>query len=95
MRLWMPFAWLARYSAPPPQPRSPNRTTRAAFCSAQASAGRLRETGADADLAALTTNPFNPDEINCVGGVTSPQGSTLRVNGFLDQAFCAQPGQWA
>lgn len=39
------------------------------------------------DLSATYDNPFEPDDIDVWAEFKSPQGQTVRVNGFLDQPF--------
>src|SRR5579871_3094252 len=42
------------------------------------------------DLAATYDNPFDPDDVDVSAEFTSPQGKTVRVNGFLFQEYTRQ-----
>ncbi|MBV9848310.1 MAG: DUF5060 domain-containing protein [Armatimonadetes bacterium] len=46
--------------------------------------GRLEMT---LDLSATYDNPFDPDQVSLYADFHSPQGRTVRVNGFLNQPF--------
>ena len=39
------------------------------------------------DLSATYDNPFDPDDVSVSADLTSPQGRTVQVNGFLNQSF--------
>src|SRR5690349_21741889 len=39
------------------------------------------------NLSATYQNPFDPEEVDVYALFTSPQGKTIRINGFLDQPF--------